>query len=87
LIWLRAFIVTKYFDAYNVRNGLGQFINILDPYVILPGSGLGNIESFKTRVKYILAHLFNTVLKTKIVYPALGDSTGVFAAAVLMDRE
>jgi fructokinase len=64
---------------------IAAVINILDPHAIVIGGGVGNIPllySQETRAK-ILRHLFNPVLETKILPPALGDSAGVFGAALL----
>jgi fructokinase len=63
---------------------LANVINILDPDMIIIGGGVGNIESLYDEVpKTILPYLFNPELKTKIVKPKLGDSAGVFGAAML----
>jgi predicted NBD/HSP70 family sugar kinase len=60
-------------------------INILDPDAIVIGGGVGNIEllySESTRDK-ITQYIFNDELKTALLRPALGDSAGVFGAALL----
>lgn len=60
-------------------------INILDPDAIVIGGGVGNIDLLyagETR-RAIARHLFNPVLATKILRPRLGDSAGVFGAAML----
>jgi len=59
-------------------------INILDPDAIVIGGGLGNIEELYTLgVKEIEKHIFNNgVVNTKILKPKLGDSAGVFGAAL-----
>lgn len=65
---------------------LANVINILNPDVIVLGGGVGNIESLFTKgVEQIIPHLFNPVLNTLIVKPKLGDSAGVFGAAMLVD--
>jgi predicted NBD/HSP70 family sugar kinase len=64
---------------------IAPVINILDPDAIVIGGGVGNISLLyenETRLE-ILRHLFNPELKTKILPPALGDSAGVFGAALL----
>lgn len=63
---------------------LGQVINLLDPEVIVLGGGLGNIDFLYTAGrKSVEKNIFNDVLKTPIVRPVLGDSAGVFGAAML----
>ncbi|MCF7728855.1 MAG: ROK family protein [Chthoniobacterales bacterium] len=60
-------------------------INILDPDAIVIGGGVGNIEllySQSTRDK-IIQYIFNDELKTALLRPTLGDSAGVFGAALL----
>jgi fructokinase len=60
-------------------------INILDPHAIVIGGGVGNLDllySDETR-QAILAHTLNPRLQTRILRPALGDSAGVFGAAML----
>jgi predicted NBD/HSP70 family sugar kinase len=67
--------------------GIAQVINIVDPHAIVIGGGLGNIEELygeDTR-RAIQAYLFNPRLKTAILKPQLGDSAGVFGAALLME--
>ncbi len=64
---------------------VAPLINILDPDAIVVGGGVGNLPLLyeeQTR-KEILKHTFNTELKTKILKPTLGDSAGVFGAAML----
>jgi predicted NBD/HSP70 family sugar kinase len=64
---------------------LGQIINVLDPDVIVLGGGLGNIDFLYTDGRDAVArHIFNPVLSTPIVRPVLGDSAGVFGAALLI---
>ena len=60
-------------------------INILDPDAIVIGGGVGNIDllySEETRLT-IERFLFNPTLATRILRPQLGDSAGVFGAAML----
>ncbi|MEI6081945.1 MAG: ROK family protein [Verrucomicrobiota bacterium] len=64
---------------------LGAVINILDPDAIVIGGGVGNLDLLyeeETRTA-VLKHLFNEQFRTPILRPALGDSAGVFGAAML----
>lgn len=64
---------------------VAQVINILDPDVIIVGGGVGNIDKLYDEGRQaIMPHLFNSVLKTPVVKPILGDSAGVFGAAMLV---
>ena len=60
-------------------------INILDPEVIVIGGGVGNCDLLYTQATRdkILRYVFNKELKTQFLKPALGDSAGVFGAAML----
>lgn len=59
-------------------------INILDPDVIVIGGGVGNIDRLYTDgVQEALKYLFNPRIDTIFVKPKLGDSAGVFGAALL----
>jgi fructokinase len=64
---------------------IAAVINILDPDAVVIGGGVGNIDilySEETR-SAVLAHIFNTELRTEFLRPTLGDSAGVFGAALL----
>lgn len=64
---------------------IAAVVNILDPDAIVIGGGVGNIPLLydeETR-REILRHLFNPALETRILPPELGDSAGVFGAALL----
>jgi len=64
--------------------GIAQVINILDPDVIVLGGGVGNIELLYTEgVAAVLPYVFNNRLDTVFLKPELGDSAGVFGAALL----
>jgi fructokinase len=64
---------------------LGQIINVIDPDVIVLGGGLGQIDFLYTEgVKEVTLNIFNPVLTTPIIPPILGDSAGVFGAALLI---
>jgi len=64
---------------------IAAVINILDPDAIVIGGGVGNIEALyqpATRTA-IQRHLFNPECRTELLRPRLGDSAGVFGAALL----
>ena len=66
---------------------IAAVINILDPDAIVIGGGVGNIPLLyeeQTRER-VLSHIFNMELRTRILPPILGDSAGVFGAALLVD--
>jgi predicted NBD/HSP70 family sugar kinase len=60
-------------------------INILDPDAIVIGGGVGNIdllyeESMRRKIGH---YVFHNNIKTQFLKPILGDSAGVFGAAML----
>ena len=64
---------------------IAAVINIIDPHAIVIGGGVGKIEALydgETR-RAVQRHLFNPVLRTEFLEPTLGDSAGVFGAALL----
>ncbi|PPK87218.1 N-acetylglucosamine kinase [Neolewinella xylanilytica] len=64
--------------------GIANIINVLDPDVVVLGGGLGNIDELYDRgVPQVVDHLFNPRRDTKFLKPKLGDSAGVFGAALL----
>lgn len=65
--------------------GLANVIDILDPTAIILGGGLSNIDLLYTEgVESIRKQVFNPRLDTPILRPLLGDSAGVFGAAMLV---
>ena len=59
-------------------------INIIDPDAIVIGGGVGNIDLlYSEGVKEVKKHIFNPELNTVFLKPSLGDSAGVFGAAML----
>ncbi len=63
---------------------LAVVINIMDPDVIVIGGGVGNIDRLYTDgVAEVRKHLFNPRIDTIFLKPKLGDSAGVFGAALL----
>lgn len=66
--------------------GLGTIINILDPDAIVIGGGVGNIPDLYTRgAAEVEKYVFNHRMYTPILKPKLGDSAGVFGAAMLVE--
>jgi len=67
---------------------IAAVINILDPDAIVIGGGVGNIDQLYGEVTRAATtrHLFNPELRTEILRPTLGDSAGVFGAALLAAR-
>lgn len=64
---------------------ISTLINVLDPNLIIIGGGVGNIDLLYTEGRErIKKYIFNKgVVKTPILKPTLGDSAGVFGAALL----
>ena len=64
---------------------LAQVLNILDPDVCIFGGGAGQVEQLysKQTVQAIERYLFNSELRIPLLRPLLGDSAGVFGAALL----
>ncbi len=59
-------------------------INMVDPDVIIIGGGVGNVDRLYTDgVEEVKKYLFNTRIDTIFLKPKLGDSAGVFGAALL----
>ncbi len=60
-------------------------INIVDPDAIVLGGGVGNIDFlYNEGVERVKKHVFNNRLDTVFLKPQLGDSAGVFGAAMLV---
>jgi fructokinase len=61
-----------------------QVVNLLDPHAIILGGGVGRVDELYTRgVEELAQNVFNDRLLTKVLRPELGDSAGVFGAALL----
>jgi len=68
----------------NFGYGLANVIDILDPDAIILGGGLSNIDFLYTEgVESIYSKVFSDVIETPILKNKLGDSSGVFGAALL----
>ncbi|WP_255720987.1 ROK family protein [Dyadobacter sp. CY261] len=64
---------------------ISTLINVIDPNLIVIGGGVGNIDLLYTAgYERIRKYIFNKgIVTTPIVKPKLGDSAGVFGAALL----
>lgn len=68
----------------RLARSLAHVINILDPDVIVLGGGLSNIQRLYAEVpQQLTQYVFSDVVKTKLVPPRYGDSSGVRGAAWL----
>ena len=64
--------------------GLSNVVNIIDPEVIVLGGGLSNIdELYSEGYNELKKYVFNPTFSTPILRPKLGDSAGVYGAALL----
>ena len=69
---------------YFFGRAAANVINVLDPDVVVLGGGLGNIELlYSEGFESVRRHVFNDKLETLFLKPKLGDSAGVFGAALL----
>ena len=73
----------RLFDYYG--KAISTIINVIDPDVIVIGGGVGNIDLlYSEGYERIKKYIFNSgEVLTPIVKPKLGDSAGVFGAAML----
>lgn len=64
---------------------ISTLVNVLDPGLIVIGGGVGNIDLlYSEGYERIKKYIFNKgVITTPILKPRLGDSAGVFGAALL----
>jgi len=68
----------------NFGYGLANVIDILDPDVIVLGGGLSNIDFLYTEGKEsVYDKVFSDLVDTPIIKNKLGDSAGVYGAALL----
>lgn len=72
----------RLFDRFG--RGIADILNILDPDVVVIGGGVGNIDELYTLgVEKVKEYVFNDYLNTVFLKPKLGDSAGVYGAALL----
>ena len=70
--------------ARRLGRALASVINLLDPDVVVLGGGLSQMAQLYEKLPgYCRAHVFSDDLRTRILPPAHGDSSGVRGAAWL----
>ncbi len=80
------FALERYTD--RLARALSTVINMIDPDVIVLGGGMSNVEEIYDIVPKILGkYVDSDTIKTKIVPPRYGDSSGVRGAAWLWPEE
>jgi fructokinase len=68
----------------RLARGLASVINLVDPEVIVLGGGLSNLERLYRSVPMIWdRYVFSDIVRTRLVAPVHGDSSGVRGAAWL----
>jgi predicted NBD/HSP70 family sugar kinase len=70
--------------VYWFGRAIGGVINLLDPDAVILGGGMGQIDGLPERfASAALPWVFNPEIRTEFLVPELGDSAGVFGAAML----
>ncbi len=72
---------------HYLAKGLSVVVDVLDPHAIVLGGGVGNIEALynSPRLRDLLSsEVFNPSFDGALLRPLLGDSAGVFGAAMLV---
>lgn len=68
----------------RMARGLAMVINILDPDVIVLGGGMSNVKRLYRNVpRRLRRYVFSDCVRTRLVPPRFGDSSGVRGAAWL----
>ena len=71
----------------NFGRALSNVIDILDPDAIVMGGGLSKVDLLYTEgLQAVYKESFSEVVRTPIIKNKLGDSGGVFGAAMIMDH-
>ena len=74
--------VTRLFEKFG--QAIGQVINVLDPSIVVLGGGVGNVPGLAERgLEEARKWVFQPSPDLRFVKPILGDSAGVFGAALL----
>ena len=75
---------SKFFNEFG--RALANVIDILDPHAIVLGGGLSKIDFLYSEGKdSVYRETFSKIVRTPILKNKLGDSAGVFGAAMLSD--
>ena len=75
-------VLNRFYRYFGLS--LSNIINITDPDIIVLGGGLSNHHDLYTKgFEEVKRNIFSDYLKTPIVKNKLGDSAGVFGAAIL----
>lgn len=70
--------------VYYFGRSAANVVNVIDPDVIVIGGGVGNVDLlYSDGFESVRQHVFNDKLETLFLRPKLGDSAGVFGAALL----
>ena len=68
----------------NFGRSVANIVNSIDPDIIVLGGGLSNLTSlYNEGFEEIQKYVFSESFKTPIVMNKLGDSAGVYGAALL----
>ena len=79
-----AAVLEEMLEAFG--RGLANVIDILDPSAIVLGGGVSNLDLlYREGIARVAKYVFNDELTTPILRHQLGDSAGVFGAALLDD--
>lgn len=79
-------IMNDFFENFGIV--MANLINVLDPDKIVLGGGLSNIDELYTiGIERVKEHVFKDDPIVNIVENLLGDSAGVFGAALLGENE
>ena len=74
--------IQEFFNRFG--RALANLINILDPDIVVLGGGVSNFDALYTEgVAAVRRQVFTDELQTPIVKHQLGDSAGVFGAALV----
>lgn len=70
----------------RLARALAGVINLIDPEVVVLGGGLSNLDRLYANVPRLWGtHIFSDCIRTRLVPPRHGDSSGVRGAARLWD--